>query len=140
MTYDRSGKEIYNLYFDKQGKPLDGSLMPIIEAKDTILWGGKYTGSIRFGYPLKGKVTMTVGVLGEDLKAYDRWPLVDTFQVVPQSEDGRFYFSYYPKRLGINAFHYKFTQPGRRWIVEVDSSTVDLISVKHSFLVKQPSH
>ena len=137
-TYDLDGNDIYNIFYDRHGKTAGGSPSHITEAKDTILWGAKYTGSIRFGYPLKGKVTMIVGVLGEDLKAIDRWPIIDTFQVVPQSKDGRFYFSYYPKRLGHNSFQYKFIQPESPWNATVeDSLTVDQKSVTHPFFVKK---
>jgi hypothetical protein len=139
FTYDRSGHEIYYLSYDADGEPAENLFSPITEAKDTIWWGEKYTGSIRYGYPLKGKVTMIVGVLGLDLKALDRWPIVDTFQVVPQSADGRFYFSYYPKRQGVNSLQYKFIQPESPWDASVrDSLTVDQRSVKHQFLVKKP--
>jgi hypothetical protein len=140
-TYDRNGNEIYYIFYDTHGESAGGSPAHITEAKDTIWWGEKYTGSIRFGYPLKGKVTMIVGVLGEDLKAIDRWPIVDTFQVVPQSKDGRFYFSYYPKRLGANSFQYKFIQPESPWDATVrDSLTIDQKSVTHPFFVKKPSN
>jgi hypothetical protein len=141
FTYDREGHEIYTIFYDPAGESPIGSPAHITEAKDTIRWGEKYTGSIRFGYPLKGKATMIVGVLGKDVKAIDRWPIVDTFQIVPQSKDRQFYFSYYPKRLGVNAFQYKFIQPESPWdATPKDSLSVDQKSVTHSFLVRKPDN
>ncbi|TGE20987.1 hypothetical protein E5K02_24805 [Hymenobacter metallicola] len=138
-TYDRDGNGIYDIFYSPPGESPLGSPVPITEAKDTIWWGEKYAGSVRFGYPLKGNVTMIVGVLREDRKAVDRWSVVDTFQVVAQSQDGRFYFSYYPKQPGPNSFQYKFIQPQSPWNATIrDSLTVDQQTVTHSFLVKKP--
>ena len=139
FTYDHSGEVIYTAFYDRHGKTAGGTPEPIPEAPDTISWGERYTGAIRFGYRLKGKVTMLVGVLREDRKALDRWPLVDTFQVVPQSKDVRFYFAYYPKRPGKNVLQYKFIQPGSPWDTypRTDSVSVDGISVTHPFFVKK---
>lgn len=139
FTYNKLGEVIYSTFYDRHGKTAGGTPEHITEANDTISWGERYTGTIRFGYPLKGKVTMLVGVLREDRKALDRWPLVDTFQVVPQSKDGRFYFAYYPKRPGKNVLQYKFIQPGSPWDTypRTDSVSVDGISVTRPFFVKK---
>ena len=139
FTYDPSGEVIYSTFYDRHGQAAGGTPEHITEANDTISWGERYTGAIRFGYPLKGKVTLLVGVLREDRTARDRWPLVDTFQVVPQRKDGRFYFAYYPKRPGKNVLQYKFIQPASPWEVypQTDSLSVDGISVTRPFFVKK---
>lgn len=138
-TYDREGNQIYAIFYDWQGHTAGGSPSSIVVAKDTVRWGEPYTGSLRFGYPLRGKVLLLVGVLKEDRQAVDRWALIDTFQVVSQSTDGHFYFSYAPKRVGLNSFQYKFIQPASPWdALVVDSLSVDRQSGTHPFFVKKP--
>ncbi|WP_426062300.1 hypothetical protein [Hymenobacter sp. B1770] len=86
-------------------------------------------------------MTLIVGVLGEDVNAFDRWPIVDTFQVVLQSADGRFYFPYYPKRPEKNSFQYKFIQPESPVMAAFeDSLRVDQKSIMHPFFVKKPGN
>ena len=140
FTYDQEGNEVYATFYNKAGKTAGGSPSSILVAKDTIQWGEHYSGSLRFGYSLRGKVTMLVGVLKQDRQALDRWPLIDTFQVIPQSKDGRFYFSYLPKQAGANAFQYKIIQPASPWNApEPDSLSVDSQSSTRPFFVKNPA-
>ncbi|WP_208308506.1 toxin-antitoxin system YwqK family antitoxin [Hymenobacter defluvii] len=141
-TYDLHGEHLYMQTYDSEGHADAGHLSPILEVRDTIAWGEKYQGSIRFGYSLTNKATLLVGRrLGLDRKAADRYPLLDTVLVVPQSPDGRFYFAYLPTRSGINTFAYKFLQPGSPWdALPKDSLSVDQLSSSHRFLVRKPIH
>lgn len=140
QIYNQAGKLIYLNDYAPDGRPSPGGMMTIIEAKDTLIWGGKYTGCVYFGYPLKSPATMLVGTLGKGLKASDRHPMVDTFQVVAQSKDGRFYFSYYPVHAGVNAMEYKFRQPGSPWdaVPRKDSLSVDGLAGDMPFFVRKP--
>ena len=139
-TYDSAGRLMFTrAYF--HGIPAEGLLYPIIEAPDTVTWGRPFAGSIRFGYPLASPATLLVGTLRTDMHALDRWQVRDTVQVVSQSQDGRFYFSYRPVRPGPNTFAYKFLQPGRPWMnrSQEDSLSVDNFSGWRPFFVQQPA-
>ena len=137
-TFNSSGREILTTPYDAEGKPGSSFFSPIVQADDTITLGNKFSGFVTFGYPLKSKAIMLVGRLGKDMKALDRYPLLDTFQVVHQSKDGRFYFSFVPSRLGANTFGYKFIQPGSPWTdVPKDSLSVDLLSGSSPFYVRK---
>ncbi|WP_216680620.1 toxin-antitoxin system YwqK family antitoxin [Hymenobacter siberiensis] len=139
-TLNAAGREVLIRNYKNESQPASSTFMPIVEANDTIVWGEKFTGYIHFGYPLKSKVTMLVGRLGRDLKAEERYPLLDTFQVVHQNRDGRFYFSFPPTHLGANTFAYKFIQPDSPWTnIPEDSLSVDEMSGSRPFFVKKPT-
>jgi hypothetical protein len=139
--YDAAGILFYVDNYEADGKPSGSGMTPLFEAKDTIAWKEKMTGFIWFGYPLKTRTTMLVGRLGKDLQALDRYPMLDTIQVVKQSRDGRFYFEFYPAHVGSNNMGFKFLQPGSPWdaIPRKDSLSVDQLSVTHSFFVGKPN-
>ena len=65
---------------------------------------------------------------------------MDTFQVVAQSKDGRYYFSYYPKRTGSNTMGYRFLQPKSPWDARPhkDSLSVDYLAGDMPFFVRKP--
>jgi hypothetical protein len=115
-------------------------MIPLIDAPDTLEWGEKYTGSVYFGYPLRSPATMLVGTLYKGKKSSDLPVLVDTFQVVTPRADGRFYFTYYPKRTGNNAMGYRFLQPGSPWDARPrkDSLSVDHLAGDMPFYVREP--
>jgi hypothetical protein len=139
LTGKKVEHHVYVREYDKAGEPTNGMLLPITEADNTIEWGEKYTGFVRFGYPLNSSATMVVGRLGKEMKALDRYPVIDTFQVVQQSSDGRFHFSFFPRHPGKNTFSFKFLQPGSPWdaLPKKDSLSVDGLSTSHAFLVQE---
>lgn len=138
--YNRAGRLIYANRYEPDGRPFSSGMMTLIDAPDTLDWGEKYTGSVYFGYPLRSPATMLVGTLGKGKKASDSPVLVDTFQVVAPSTDGRFYFAYYPKRAGDNAMGYRFLQPGSPWDARPrkDSLSVDYLAGDMPFYVREP--
>ncbi|UOQ97182.1 hypothetical protein MUN81_18325 [Hymenobacter sp. 5317J-9] len=138
--YNRAGRLIYANGYEPGGQPSPGGMMTLIDAPDTLNWGEKYTGSVSFGYPLQKPATMLVGTLSKGRKASDSPVLVDTFQVVAPSPDGRFYFAYYPKRAGNNAMGYRFLQPGSPWNARPrkDSLSVDYLAGDMPFFVREP--
>jgi hypothetical protein len=140
-VYDSTGRLFYVDSYEADGKPSGSGMTPLFKMKDTLKWGEKMTGYVWFGYPLKTKATLLVGTLGKDLQALDRYPMLDTIQVVKQSQDGRFYFAFYPAHTGVNSIGFKFLQPGSPWdaLPRKDSLSVDHISVTSPFFVQKPN-
>jgi len=138
-VYNQDRKLIYVDTYDSKGRLAGGSMIPLHEFKDTIKWGEKMTGCFWFGYPLKTKATLLIGTLGKDINALDRYPMLDTLQVVVQSPNGRFYFTFQPAHAGVNRLEYKFLQPGSPWNVmpKKDSLSVDHMSGASHFFVRQ---
>jgi hypothetical protein len=136
--YNQAGQLIYLNDYDKQGKPSRNGLTSIVDAPDTIKWGANYTGCIRFGYPLTGKVTMLIGKLVTRVKSIDRYQIADTFAIVHPDKQGRFCFSYHPQpaQIGRNMFGYKFLHTGSVY----DSLSVNELSGSWYFFVKKPKN
>ena len=134
--YNQAGELIYINQFDKKGKPSGNGVRSIIETPDTISWGKPYSGCIRFGYSLTGRVTMLIGPLVTHLNALDRFQIADTFAVVQPDALGRFCFSYLPRpaKTGRNLFGYKFIHKDNL----VDSLSVHNLSGTVPFVVRKP--
>lgn len=138
-VYTQTGKLFYVDSYNSDGHPAGSGMTPVFEVKDTVSSDEKMTGFLWFGYPLKSRATLLIGTLGTNLKASDRYPLLDTLEVVEQSKDGRFYFAFQPTHIGNNVMGFKFIQPGSPWNASPhkDSSSVDQISGKSPFFVRK---
>lgn len=130
--FTKTGRLFFVSYYDKKGKQFFNSLLPLIDAPDTITLGSKYTGCVSFGYHLSGEL-MIIGRLVEKRKSIDRFQIIDTIAVIRPDVQERFCFSYKPRPIkGKNVFAYKFIQSG----VHTDSLSINYLSGSHPFFVK----
>lgn len=100
--YDKLGRLVVVTGYDKYNKPLSGGETPFIHARDTIRQGEYYSGYIDFGYPLNGNAKLIIGSMTKNLT------VTDTFSIINQDTNGRFFFRYKPIGLGTNVFPYQF--------------------------------
>ena len=100
--FTKTGRLFFVSYYDKKGKQFFNSLLPLIDAPDTITLGSKYTGCVSFGYHLSGEL-MIIGRLVEKRKSIDRFQIIDTIAVIRPDVQERFCFSYKPRPIKASA-------------------------------------
>lgn len=101
--HNEQGREIYAAQYDQKGKLQSGMLIPVIDGKKDSLYLGEVSNvQIRFGYKLRGTLSMFVG------KGTSRGVILDTFAVVHPDSNGLFKYNFKPKKAGLYSVTFKF--------------------------------